>query len=79
LKQGAAAARACYDAARVNKGPSLGTDFSLLCPFTLLAHYQELAWAESCGVSPWLLRLSVGLEEVETLWQGLLAGLSATS
>lgn len=77
LKAGPQAARACYDAAQVNKGPSLGTDFSLLCPFTQLAHYQELPWAESCGVSPWLLRLSVGLEEVETLWQGLLFGLTA--
>ena len=44
-------------------GPSLATNFSLACPFTLLAHYQELDWAESFDVSRWLIRLSVGLED----------------
>jgi hypothetical protein len=35
---------------------------------TLLAHYGELDWAESCGVSRYLIRISVGLEEVADLW-----------
>ncbi len=51
-----------YDALRVNKGPTLGTNFTLACPYTLLAHYDELEWVESCGVSRWLIRISVGLE-----------------
>ena len=55
-------APAFYDALEVSKGPSLGTDFSLACPYTLLAHYQELDWAESCGVSRNLIRVAVGLE-----------------
>jgi cystathionine gamma-synthase len=56
-----------YDALPISKGPSLGTDFSLCCPFTLLAHYRELDWAESCGVSRYLVRVSVGLEEPQEL------------
>ena len=52
-----------FDALRISKGPNLGTNFSLCCPYTLLAHYDELAFAEDCGVSRHLLRVSVGLEE----------------
>jgi cystathionine gamma-synthase len=57
-----------YDALEVCKGPSLGTSFTLACPFTLLAHYTELEWAESCGVPRNLIRLSVGLEDTDELW-----------
>ena len=60
-----------YDRLAVCKGPSLGTVFTLACPFTLLAHYTELEWAETCGVSRYLIRLSVGLEDREDLWQRL--------
>jgi cystathionine beta-lyase/cystathionine gamma-synthase len=48
-------------------GPNLGTCFSLCCPFRLLAHFQELEWAEGCGVSRHLLRFSVGLESAQNL------------
>jgi len=57
-----------YDNLEVCKGPSLGTSFTLACPFTLLAHYTELEWAEACGVPRNLIRLSVGLEETDELW-----------
>ena len=56
-----------YDSLRFNKGPSFGTAFTLVCPYTMLAHYHELEWAEGCGVSANLLRVSVGLESIETL------------
>jgi|APTNR8051073442_1049403.scaffolds.fasta_scaffold00025_129 cystathionine gamma-synthase len=56
-----------FDRLRLSKGPNLGTTFSLACPFTLLAHYGELDWAESCGVSRHLIRVSVGLEEAADL------------
>jgi len=56
-----------YDALEICKGPSLGTNFSLACPYTLLAHYDELEWAEQCGVSRWLIRVSIGLEPYEEL------------
>jgi cystathionine gamma-synthase len=56
-----------FDALRVSKGPSLGTNFTLACPYTLLAHYGELEWAESCGVARHLVRISVGLEQADDL------------
>jgi cystathionine gamma-synthase len=56
-----------FDRLNVSKGPSLGTNFTLACPYTLLAHYDELAWAESCGVDRFLIRVSAGLEPVEDL------------
>jgi len=56
-----------YDALRISKGPSLGTNFSLACPYTLLAHYDELEWAEELGISRWLVRCSVGLEDPSDL------------
>ena len=67
-----------YDRLAICKGPSLGAEFTLACPFTLLAHYGELDWAESCGVSRYLIRLSVGLEDPRELWQRLDRALSET-
>ena len=58
-----------FDALRVSKGPSLGTHFTLACPYTQLAHYDELDWAADCGVPAHLLRVSVGLEDPDELWQ----------
>lgn len=56
---------AFYDSLLVNKGPSLGTAFTLVCPYTLLAHYGELDWAAQYGVHRDLIRVSVGLEDCE--------------
>ena len=53
---------AFFDALAVTKGPSLGTNFTLACPYTILAHYDELEFARSCGVSEHLVRISVGGE-----------------
>lgn len=57
-----------YDSLRFSKGPSFGTDFTLVCPYTMLAHYTELEWAEGCGVSANLLRVSVGQEPLEHIF-----------
>jgi cystathionine gamma-synthase len=67
-----------FDRLRVCKGPSLGTNFTLACPYTLLAHYHELDWAESCGVSRYLIRLSVGLEPIDDLRARFDEALAAT-
>ncbi|KAK3948368.1 pyridoxal phosphate-dependent transferase [Pseudoneurospora amorphoporcata] len=67
-----AKARAFYDALHVAKGPSLGTNFTLCCAYTLLAHYRELEWAAEFGVVEDLVRISVGLEERE--WLGKRVG-----
>ncbi len=65
-----------YDKLRLCKGPNLGTNYTLACPYTILAHFDELQWAESCGVSRWLVRLSVGLEDADDLVERLDEALS---
>ena len=68
LRGGIEESKRVYDSLRVCKGPSLGTNFTLVCPYVQLAHFHELKWAENCGVSEHLLRVSVGLENEEELW-----------
>ena len=58
---------AFFDALNTAKGPSLGTNFTLTCPYVLVAHYYELEWAAQFGVDADLIRVSVGLEEPEAL------------
>lgn len=67
LKNAAAKAPIFFDNLRVSKGPSLGTNYTLACPYTLLAHFDELDFVESVGVSPHLVRVSVGLESSDDL------------
>ncbi|MCL4107086.1 UNVERIFIED_CONTAM: hypothetical protein GTU68_039078 [Idotea baltica] len=76
LKNPSAAPR-FYDALALAKGPNLGTNFSLVCPYTILAHYDELEFAESCGVSRNLVRVSIGLEESDWLIQRFETALAA--
>jgi cystathionine gamma-synthase len=64
-----------YNQLRLNKGPSLGTNFTLACPYLLLAHYPELAWCEGLGMDRHLIRLSVGLEDPDELIRRLEAAL----
>ena len=52
---------------RLSHGISLGTKYSLVCPYVQLAHYHELAWAKECGIDPYLLRVAVGTEPWEDL------------
>ncbi len=66
-----------YDLLQICKGPSLGTDFTLACPFALLAHFNELDWAESCGIPRNLIRISVGLEDPEQLWPRIATALDS--
>lgn len=67
LRGGEAAAVSFYNKLEISKGPSLGTNFSLACPYTLLAHYKELDWASERGVDRNLLRFWIGLEDPEDL------------
>ncbi|KAJ2765911.1 Cystathionine gamma-synthase [Coemansia nantahalensis] len=59
---GERAAQAFYDHLQCCKGPSLGTNFTLASPYTILAHYYELDWAAQFGVTADLVRISIGLE-----------------
>ncbi|CAK9438836.1 uncharacterized protein LODBEIA_P30600 [Lodderomyces beijingensis] len=56
-----------FDAVDLHKGPSLGTNFTLACPYAILAHYQELDEIQEWGVDRNLIRISIGLEEDEDL------------
>jgi cystathionine gamma-synthase len=62
-----------YDNLNIPKGPSLGTEFTLLMPYTYLAHYDYLqtsegmAFLDKIGLPKELLRISVGIEPIEEL------------
>ena len=62
-----AASLAFFDALPCYKGPSLGTNFTLACPYTILAHFAELEWAAEFGVEEGLVRISVGTEDTNVL------------
>lgn len=51
-----------FERLAVSHGISLGTKYSLVCPYVQLAHYHELDWAAECGIDPYLLRVAVGTE-----------------
>jgi cystathionine gamma-synthase len=68
-----------FDRLAVCKGPNLGTNFTLCCPFTILAHYHELDEVERHGVSRWLIRVSVGVEPLEDLWQRFESALNSVA
>tara|TARA_Y100000766_G_scaffold28181_1_gene19587 strand:+ start:248 stop:937 length:690 start_codon:yes stop_codon:yes gene_type:complete len=69
LNGGLDKAKQFYDSLKISKGPSLGTKFTLVCPYVLLAHYDELDWAASFGLPSHLIRVSVGLEHIDQLWK----------
>ena len=69
------AAEAFFDALPCAKGPSLGTNFTLACPYTILAHFVELDWAAKYGVEEGLIRISVGLEDQHQLLAWISASL----
>jgi cystathionine gamma-synthase len=56
-----------YDAVDLCKGPSFGANFTLVLPYSQLAHAFELDWAESQGMPKHIVRISVGLEDETTL------------
>ncbi len=66
-----------YDSLNLPKGPSLGTVFPLVMPYTLLAHYQELkseegrADLEKAGLFYGLLRISVGTDDSDLIIKAL--------
>ncbi|KAF9978928.1 hypothetical protein BGZ73_008433 [Actinomortierella ambigua] len=66
-----------FDALPFYKGPSLGTNFTLACPYTILAHYYELDWAAQYGIERDLIRIAVGLEDREVLFKGFQDALDA--
>lgn len=66
-----------FNTIKLYKGPSLGTNFTLACPYAVLAHYQELDEVEKWGVDRNLIRISVGLEDQDELLGVLQSSLDA--
>ncbi|MDR2983089.1 MAG: PLP-dependent transferase [Puniceicoccales bacterium] len=62
-----------YDRLQTPKGPSFGTEFTLVSPYIYLAHYDKVSCREgrgnllSCGIDPELIRISVGAEPYEKI------------
>lgn len=56
-----------FDSLNFCKGPSLGTNFTLCCPYTILAHYDELETVARYGVPHHLIRVSIGMETYEVI------------
>ena len=57
---------AFYDSALagIRKAPSLGSDATLLCPYTLLTHFEDTDEAlAAAGLPRFLVRIAVGCEE----------------
>lgn len=71
------AASAFFDTLSCCKGPSLGTNFTLACPYAVLVHYTELDWAASFGVEQTMVRVSVGMEETSFLLASFQAAFEA--
>lgn len=70
-------AKTFFNTIELHKGPSLGTNFTLACPYTILAHYGELDEVEKWGVDRNLVRISVGLEDLKELLGVLETSLAA--
>ncbi|MCB1308347.1 MAG: PLP-dependent transferase, partial [Leptospiraceae bacterium] len=70
-----------YDRLPFAKGPSFGLDFTLVCPFMYLAHYDLVSTESgrqklrSNGLNPDLVRISVGTEDFSELTAGFALGL----
>ncbi len=70
-----------YDLSTVVKGPSFGTQFTMMCPFMYLAHYdlasneEGRAYLKGLGIDPELIRLSVGAEPFADIRAALAVGL----
>jgi cystathionine gamma-synthase len=56
-----------YDAFEFCKGPGLGTNFTLISPYTMLTHFKELERIEKYGVFSHQLRASIGIESKEVI------------
>lgn len=71
-----------YDRLRLPKGPSFGMKTTLICPFMYLAHYDLVtseagrARLRAAGLSPDLLRLSIGCEPAEDIIAALAEALA---
>ncbi|KAK8928047.1 putative cystathionine gamma-synthase [Metarhizium anisopliae] len=60
-------ARAFYDNLNVHKSVHLGAPFTLAFAYTMCAYQKKLEWAAQFCLKPTQIRISVGLEDTQTL------------
>ncbi|KAF3015613.1 hypothetical protein E8E14_010400 [Neopestalotiopsis sp. 37M] len=60
-------ARVFYDNLNVHKSVHLGAPFTLAFAYTMCAYQKKLEWAAQFGLKPTQIRISVGLEDTDTL------------
>lgn len=72
-------AKIFFDDVVTAKGPSLGTNFTLTSPYAILAHYPELDYVAQFGVDRNLIRISIGLEDKDSLCQTFQTALDKAS
>ncbi|KAH8669427.1 pyridoxal phosphate-dependent transferase [Ilyonectria robusta] len=70
-------ATAFFDALNVHKGPSLGAQYTLAQPYVQTVFQKEKAWAATYGLKETIVRISVGLENKESLKGSLIIALDA--
>ena len=64
-----------YNSLKIAKGPSCGTEFTIVGPYFYLAHYDLVTTQEGRkflderGINPQLLRISVGIEKIDDIIQ----------
>jgi len=56
-----------FDALPVHKGPSLGAQYTLAQPYVQTVFQEEKDWAARYGLKESIVRISVGLEDRESL------------
>ncbi len=60
---------AFYDTIEIAKGPNFGTNWSMLTPYYQFSAFSSEEIEETQGISPYMLRLSVGLEDPDDIIQ----------
>ena len=60
-------AKVFFDELKLSEGPSLGTNSTLACPCTVLAHFDNLEEVGKYHIAESLVRVSIGLENLDNL------------
>ena len=66
------AAAAFFDHLNLHKGPSLGSNLTLVQPYVQTVFFREKQWAASWGLQETIVRVSVGLEDRQALLETFL-------
>ncbi|WAO96922.1 Hypothetical protein NCS54_01461700 [Fusarium falciforme] len=68
-----------YENLNVHKSVHLGAPFTLAFAYTLCAYQRRLDWAAQFGLKPTQIRISVGLEDTDTLVEDFIVAAEAAN